>query len=319
MKNIGLLTFIMISTCSFGQSLVQYSLAPYNGFIYNPAKAGAEKGNIFIHHKSQYVGISPINFSNQSLTMDLPIYKLKSGIGVVVHNDFSGYLANTSMQLFYAYHVKKNKSALSFGVGLGLHHLYLNGSKLRVASGDYDFGVSHNDKILDNGNVSSLAFDLDFGVNYQLAGLSIGLAGKNLLGHGNTIFNNNNLNTNRSFVSMIGYNWKLSENLNITPNAIFKTDLVKSQLSLGGNFNFKQNYYAGFALIGYNSNNFDGLGLNVGVKLTKKMKIIYNYDIPLNALKGTNEGSHELLFHYQFDVKNKMVAKYFINYNSRYL
>lgn len=309
----------MFATGSFGQSLVQYTLAPYNGFIYNPAKAGLDKGNIFLHHKSQYVGISPINFSNQSIAIDLPIYKIKSGMGIIVHNDFAGYLANTSMQLFYAYHVKKSKSSFSAGLGLGIHHIYLNGSKLRVASGDYDFGISHNDKILDNGNVSSIAFDADFGLNYQWQGLSVGLAVKNLLGHGNTIFNNNTLNTNRSFVGLLSYHWKLSEQLILTPNAVFKTDLIKSQLSLGGNFNIKQNYYAGFALVGYNSNNFDGLGLNVGAKLTKKIKIVYNYDIPLNALKGTNEGSHELLFQYQFDVKNKVMARYFINYNSRYL
>ena len=319
MKNILLLTFIMIQSFLFSQSLVQYTLASHNAFLYNPARAGVDKGNLFFHHKSQYIGISPINFSNQSLSFDIPLYNLKSGIGIVAHNDFSGFLANTAVIGNYAYHHKIKKSTISFGLGLGLHHLYLNGSKLKVASGDYEFNIVHNDKILDNETVSSIAFDMDFGINYGYKKLTIGVSGKNLLNHGNKIFKDNTINSSRNFIGHVSLDIDLISNLVYTPSLILKTDLVKYQTILSNNLRIKQNYYAGFALIGYNINNFDGFGIFLGAQLTKKIKAIYNFDIPLNSLKGANNGSHEILFQYRFDLKNKVTTKYFFNHNSRYL
>ena len=97
MKKIFVLAILLFNKEISSQSLMQYTLAPMNTYLYNPSKAGLNKGNLFFHHKSQYIGISPINFSNQSITFDLPIYKINSGWGFVVNNDFSGFLANTSM------------------------------------------------------------------------------------------------------------------------------------------------------------------------------------------------------------------------------
>lgn len=319
MKKIAGLTLLLVALKVNAQSLVQYTLAPFNGLLYNPAKSGIDQGNLFFHHKSQYIGISPINFSNQTITADLPLSNINSGIGVVVHNDFSGFLANTAIIGNYAYHIPLKKAKLSFGIGVGAHHVFLNGSKLRVASGEYDFDIVHNDKILDNERISSFAVDMDFGMSYVNNNLSLGVSMKNLLNHGNKIFKDNSINTARVLVGQIGYEIKVNESLSITPSGILKTDFVKYQTSIATNFKVKQNFYTGFALVGYNVNNFEALGIYFGGKILKKLTLIYNYDIPLNVLKGVNNGSHEVLMQYRFEVKSKTINRYFFNHNSRYL
>lgn len=319
MKKIAGTIFLLMGLQVNAQSLVQYSLAPFNALIYNPASSGADQGNVFFHHKSQYIGISPINFSNQTLSADLPLNNMNSGIGILVHNDFSGFLANTAIIGTYAYHLPLRKSKLSFGIGIGAHHVFLNGNKLRVASGDYDIDIVHNDKILDNERVSSFAVDMDFGMSYTNNNLSLGLSMKNLLNHGNTIFKDNSINTARVLVGQIGYEFKVNESLSIAPTGILKTDFVKYQAALATNFKLKQVFYTGFSLVGYNVNNFEAVGIYFGGKIAKKLMVIYNYDIPLNTLKGVNDGSHEILMQYRFEVKSKKTYKYFLNYNSRYL
>jgi type IX secretion system PorP/SprF family membrane protein len=319
MKKIAGWIFLLMGLQANAQSLVQYALAPFNALLYNPAGAGIDQGNVFFHHKSQYIGISPINFSNQTLSADFPLNNINSGIGMIVHNDFSGFLANTAIIGNYAYHLPLKKSKLSFGIGIGAHHVFLNGNKLRVASGDYDIDILHNDKLLDNERVSSFAMDIDFGIRYVNNNLSLGVSMKNILNHGNTIFKDNSINTSRVLVGQIGYEIRLNESVSITPTGIVKTDFVKYQTAIATNFKLKQNFYTGFSLVGYNVNNFEAVGIYFGGKIIRNLTLIYNYDIPLNALKGVNNGSHEVLMQYRFEVKNKKTYKYFFNYNSRYL
>jgi type IX secretion system PorP/SprF family membrane protein len=305
-----LIVFLYIYTTeTSAQNTSVYTLNQIDPQSTNAAYTGRDKGNIFGHHRSQYVGLSPINFSNQFILADLPLYQYNAGVGLILQNEYSGFLSNTYVAGLFAYHTKLNATKLSFGTDIGIYTASLNQSKLTVASGNYDGLVLHNDIVLDSNIRTGTAFNAGLGIAITSGKLDFGFGVKNLFNPSISLNNSAFLTNSRIINSKLSYNIDINQSLKYTPTLVYRTDLVK----------INDNILTGFALRGYNKNNFDALSLFFGTKLLKKFWIYYNYDIPLNTLGEVNYGSHELLIHYKLDIKQNRKAKYTIQYNSRFL
>ena len=319
MKTVLFFFFCIFVFNSDAQNLTQYSLSFVDRIKYNPGYTGIQDANVFAHHRSQFVGLSPINFSNQSFLADIPVYKINSGLGVEVHNDFTGFLSNTSMDVKYAYHIQGKKSRISFGLALGAVFQSLNQSKLTVASGEYNGFVVHNDALLDNLVSSSMQFNSSAGVVYSLSNFELGVSMLNINNPRTKIFKTNSFEQSRVLVSNMGYKIKFGTNINYEVYCLYKTDFIKHQVEISNIFKIKDNISTGLTLRGYNTNNLDAVGIFFGIKFLRHFWAYYNYDIPINSLASSNYGSHELVIHYKKAIKRNITKKYFMNYNSRYL
>ncbi|MBP7477290.1 MAG: PorP/SprF family type IX secretion system membrane protein [Chitinophagales bacterium] len=319
MKSVLSFFFCLFGFISDAQNLTQYSLSFVDRIKYNPGYSGIQDANIFVHHRSQFVGLSPINFSNQTFIADMPLHRINSGIGLEVHNDFTGFLSNTSMDVKYAYHFKVRKSRISMGIALGAIYQSLNQSKLTVASGEYDGFVVHNDALLDNTTISSIQLNTSAGVIYSLSNFEWGISMMNLNNPSTNIFKTNSFEQNRVFVSNMSQKIKFGTNVNYEVYCLYKTDFIKHQVELSNILRINDNISTGLTLRGYNTNNLDAVGIFFGIKFLRNFWAYYNYDIPINSLSSSNYGSHELLIHYRKAIKRNIIKKYFVNYNSRYL
>ena len=97
----------------------QFSMYMYNPLYYNPAAAGSEGvSRLQITHRTQYLGYQPTIASDggaqttQLLSFNMPLAKIKSGIGIYALNDKLGAIINQAVQVSYAYRMALKSGTL---------------------------------------------------------------------------------------------------------------------------------------------------------------------------------------------------------------
>jgi type IX secretion system PorP/SprF family membrane protein len=166
-------TFIFILlTCAWplifhAQQQPQFDLYMYNQPAWNPAAAGVGGAiSATAFGRSQWIGMQgldsvTVNPRTFGLTLDMPLYRIKSGAGLTVQYDRLGFEKNLDIRLHYAYHhVFSNNHMLSGGISLALQNHTIDYSSLKPAGEDPALPAIGKD--------SDLITDLDFGVHYKI-------------------------------------------------------------------------------------------------------------------------------------------------------
>lgn len=274
-----------------------------------------------ISHRNQYTFLTKRAIASQFLEFSMPIIKKNYGIGLKVVNDFIGYQRYTLAEITGAYHLNIKKSKLSFGLGLGLVNLSLNGQELRAAGGTYENElIIHNDEILPNINVGGLSPTFSFGILYSIDKLDLGIAIQNI-NSPKLFLNKNNVETKiiigRTINLHSTYVIELSK-INIKPMLSINTDLIKHQMQFGINAEIN-NIYFGLAFRGYFGTNNDAIMAVLGTRINNKIRIGYSYDYNISYLNKSNFGSHEISISYFIKRKFSTKNKGNVLYNPRFL
>jgi len=316
------ISLVLILSSVKAQQWVAFSQQSHYNLFLNDAYSGIDnKLNATLAHRSQYTFLTKTALASQYGSFSLPIISKKFGLGLKIVNDFIGYQRYTLGELTGAYHIEVGKSKLSFGLGIGLVNLNINGKLLRASGGNYENElVIHNDEFISNINVGGTAPSFSFGMLYRIADFEIGAAMQNInlpnlsLLKFNTktkVIIDRTINVHAKYVIK-------TTSVNIEPIVLFNTDFIKHQMQLGINAEMR-NIFFGLSFRGYSGQNNDALIGEFGVKIKKRFRIGYSYDYNVSALNKSNFGSHEISLNYMVIRKFSTKRKGNVLYNPRFL
>ena len=210
---------------------------------------------------------------------------------------------------------------MSFGIGLGLINLSLDGAKLRAPDGVYENeSINHNDDLLLNFNVGGFSPTFSLGMIYDLSKFQVGISVQNINSPKILLLKSNsetNINIGRTINVHTSYVIEVSK-VNIIPMLNYNTDFIKHQMQVGINTELN-NIYFGLAFRGYSRLNNDALIGEFGVKLIDKLRIGYSYDYNVSQLNESNFGSHEISISYKINRKLSTKNKGNVLFNPRFL
>jgi type IX secretion system PorP/SprF family membrane protein len=160
----------------FAQQDPQFSMYMYNPLYYNPAAAGSEGvSRLQLTHRTQYLGYQTIGNgdgsaaqSTQLLSFNMPLARIKSGIGIYALNDKYGPSINQAVQVSYAYRLALKNGTLALGVQAGMFNR------------GYDFNQFRpndpTDPLLPTGRINQFKPDVGIGVYYNTTDYWLGVS-----------------------------------------------------------------------------------------------------------------------------------------------
>lgn len=323
MKKVLFITIFFFGlTTLHAQQWVEFSQQDKYKLFLNPALSGSESLlQATIAHRSQYTFLSKRALASQFAEFSMPIFAKNYGIGFRLVNDFIAYQRYTLAELTGAYHLSINKSTISFGIGVGISNLSINGNKLRAAGGNYENQlVIHNDEIIPAENSGGIAPSFSFGVHYKIASFKLGIAVQNINNPKFKLLKSNletNISIDRTINAYTSYVIEL-KNVNIEPMASFNTDFIKHQIQFGILTEIN-NIYFGLSFRGYTGLNNDALIGTFGLKIKDMIRLGYSYDYNVSFLNKSNFGSHEISISYFLPQKFSTKNKGNVLFNPRYL
>ena len=190
MKNLFYFLLFIFGIAEFveAQQVPLYSQYTMNGFLLNPAVAGSEGYTaINLTAREQWLGLKNAPkthaISGQTRILKNSYISKKSsirkhtplgsrsgkvGLGAYVFNDKNGPIDRTGIQLSYAYHIRMQKSQLSFGISAVAYQFSVDESKIKF---------EYEDEFWQQAKKSIFIPDANIGVYYSnpsfFAGLSM--------------------------------------------------------------------------------------------------------------------------------------------------
>lgn len=291
------------------QQDAQFSQYMFNQQYLNPAVVGLDTN--FIHtgliFRQQWLGYKATFDdggapSSTVLSINAPIKRARSGIGLHLVYDVIGPVTNTEIQLSYAYHLPIKNGRLSFGLRAGMYNQSTDFSKFRF--------IDRDDPLLSNtGRINQFVPDFALGVYLSKPNYYVG-ASMNHLSESDikyaTSFTFSSLKQSLNVVG--GYNWAVSETITLMPSALVKflpsdiSGTLSYEATLLGNFetNSRNNIYAGFGFRDLAPTN--DLIILVGINNLLKdnsLSFGYAFDYVLNGSTAKAPTSHEIRLGYR--------------------
>jgi type IX secretion system PorP/SprF family membrane protein len=239
-------------------------------------------------YRSQWVGINGAPKTANVFT-NIPLND-KIELGVNYLNDYIGDAINLSENVFninVAYKLTFNNDLnVSFGIKAGFDHLNFSALGSNVS----------NDPLFQNAKKTIVNFGA--GVFAFKDRYYIGLSSPNLipsdLDSGSSVHY-----TDKPHVFLIGgYVFDINEDLKLKPSTVVKY-VGGSPLS----FDISTNaLYLNRFELGMSYRYQDAISGLVGINVTPSLKLGYAYDFNTNALRDFNDGSHEFILLYRFDL-----------------
>lgn len=293
---------ILLSVSTRAQQMPLYSQYMLNGFILNPAAAGAEGYSaINVTAREQWIGFpngpSTYAASFQTRLMKqsyrskgLSVHKKRSqsskssnvGIGTYFFNHSNGAVSRTGIKGTYAYHIRFPHSQLSFGLSLVAYQYRLDDEKITFKyEGDELWAGVHQSVFIP---------DADFGVFYTAPRLWLGFSTDQLfesvLKFGDSGYDH--FIMQRHFYLMGGFDFLMNSALIFTPSALVKySEEGRFQADLSGKFYFDQLFWAGLT---YRTG--QSIILLAGVSVDRFV-FGYAFGMGLNSISKHSYGTHE--------------------------
>ena len=282
------------------QQFAQSSLYWLDPVQFNPAYAGLDNSlSITGTYRSQWTGLEG-QPTGQTVSAHLPLYIIGSGLGVDAARDDLGARTLSRFGISYSYQIVRPTAVWSIGVNARMTSLNINGGDLRTPDGNYENVVVHNDNLLPTSTVDNSGMAFGAGVFYQAENLEGGLSVRNV---------------NNATIGFEGFDYRLQQqyhaylrarldvlgDFTVSPMLHGYSDGTQHQLSVGGYLQYDENFFAGAAYRGYNSNTADAIALFGGLNLSDNISVAYAYDLTLSDLKTVNDGSHEITLKYNLN------------------
>ena len=308
-----LLVFMGVRTDA--QQVSLYSQYVLNNFLINPAIAGSNGlTTVNLTTRQQWIGFeeapSTSALSAQTLlqknsyrSKKKPIRRKfsyntlggKVGLGGYIFSDRNGASSRTGARFSYAYHLSnpQNKSQLSFGMSLTAYQIKFDEDRIILKDPD--------DDIWTNAREAVFIPDADFGMYYQapdyFAGFSVDQLLESIMRFGE---GNENYKLERNYYLMGGYNFKLNDDLILTPSTLLKfAENGAFQGDFGAKLIYDQTFWGGLT---YRT----GSAIIVlgGLKIDPFI-FGYSFDISLSSIMKHSFGSHEFVLAVMFGEKTR--------------
>ncbi|WP_299222687.1 type IX secretion system membrane protein PorP/SprF [uncultured Aquimarina sp.] len=286
---------IAIVFCSvlYGQQDPQYSQYMYNMSTVNPAYVTNQSGLIStgLLYRKQWTGIdgSP---ETANVFGNIPLSE-KIELSVNYVNDRIGEAISTNNNFFnvdFAYITRvSDRFKLSYGLKAGINSFKLDASGSDVA--DDPAFASNNSKLQLNIGAGLFLFSNNF---------YAGISSPNLLPNDVDISGIGVSQSKTHLYGVTGFVFDLVDEVKLKPSMVIKqvldspltfdislNSLIYNKFELGISYRYEDAF---IALAGFN--------------ITKNLKVGYSYDFSTSELSGYNNGSHEIILLYNFDLLN---------------
>ena len=300
---------MILSLQAFSQQVPLYSQYMLNGFLLNPAIAGAEGYTaVNMTAREQWIGFQDapgtyaLSFQTRMLKKSY-ISKSSSvkkrqrygsrsgkiGVGGYVFNDRNGAVERTGVKFSYAYHLNFRNSQLSMGLAVSAYQLRLNDEMIILENPD--------DDIWNNAHGTTFIPDADVGAYYNArswyVGLSVDQLFESVVKLGNTGYDQYKMERNYYFIG--GYDFEVNDKIILTPSTMFKfAENGSFQADFSGKVYFNQSYWGG---ITYRTGH--AIILLAGLSIDR-LVFGYAFDISLSSIMKHSFGTHEFVFAAKF-------------------
>lgn len=284
----------------------QFSQNMFTQLLINPGYAGSDdKICVYALNRTQWTGFegSPMI---TVLNMDAAInpFNIPLGVGLSLQNDELGFNKDFQLNVSLAYKQPLGNGNLGIGVKWGVANTSISteGSEWITPVDPVENDIA----IPVNGSEDMSLLDFGFGIFYKTQDLYLGIS--------STHINQAELNLDQSstyltrhYYITAGYNLPLNNPLfEFNPGLIVQSDGKNSQLGVHGLVTYNKKIWGGVSL----RTDYAITGI-FGVELFKWVKVSYSYDFVVSDLMGYNDGSHEIMMGFCFDVrKDKTPEKY---------
>lgn len=293
-----LIFFTVPLSYTYAQQDAQFSQYTLNTLFYNPAYAGVEGvTKITLIHRSQWFGYTP-TFDDggapntQVLSLNTPLLRFRSGVGIHLVNDNLGPLNNLQAQASYAYHLAINESKMSFGLRVGMFAQSIDFDQYRWNNED--------DPLRRFGKESQIRPDLAAGVYYRtekyFAGVSFNHLIKSEFDFGLDTLRN--ALENHIYVTG-GYDYEFTYDITLTPSILVKSDFNTYSFDVSLMGTYKDKLWGGLS---YRQS--DAAIAMIGYSLLEdnSLRIGYAFDYIVMAQDAKQPTSHEILLSYSLPV-----------------
>ena len=274
----------------------QYVLNP---LTINPAYAG-NKGymNIAAFYRRQWAGITGAP-ETMTLTVDAPIFEDKVGLGLIIINDKIGVTKDTYIISNYSYKVSMGEGSLSFGLGAGIIATNTAWSDLVVLDPGDELYLVDTRRFI----VPSFSFGTYYSNRNFFAGFSI----PKFIGYKfNYDKNKYSLTVDPgqyNYMFTTGYVFNISSKVDFMPSTLLTFASGRKMLfDLNAHFNYVNRFW-----VGASYRNGRSFGALFQFQVNNQLKIAYTYDFDTGDLGGYSNGSHEIMFRYEFRYKVNVV------------
>ena len=300
-----LLALSLILPDLHSQQTPVYSQYLLNGFLINPAIAGAEGYTAFnLTAREQWVGFSdgPATYAlsfqtrimRQSYIANNTAVRKRSrnayrggrvGLGGYIFNHRNGAVDRTGLRISYAYHLPLETGQLSFGLSMVGYQYRIDKDRVELENPDDAFWLGMQQSVF--------IPDADAGIYYTSkdfwVGFSVDQLFESALKFGGEGYDR--LVMDRNYHVMGGYDFLLNEELTLSPSTHLKiAENGKIQADITGKLYIKQLYWAGIC---YRTGHSLVIGGGVSVD---RLVFGYAYDIGLNSIMKHSFGTHEFTF-----------------------
>jgi type IX secretion system PorP/SprF family membrane protein len=292
---IRLFIFLLIPAGMAGQQTPVTSQYVLNPLSINPASAGNRGAlNIAAFYRRQWTGISGAP-ETLTLALDAPILDSRLGLGFIVENDKLGVTKETRFSSVYAYKMKMKGGDLSLGLGAGIVTTNSAWSDLVVIDpGDENYLVDSRVFVVP---------DFSFGLLYSSANYYAGISVPKLLEY-KFNYDNNKYTLlfdpgEFNYLINTGYIFDLSKSVKLFPSTLI-------DISPGDKLLIDLNIYVGLNDVvwaGFSYRSDRSCGALIQYAISNQLKVAYTYDFDFNKLQTYSNGSHEIMFRYEFRYK----------------
>ena len=316
MKKIITLFFILYGLYAFSQQEAQFTHNMFNQPFYNPASNGVNNMiTLTALARQQWLGFKDEEGNNVSpqtflFSAEVPIKKLRGGVGLSVYKDKLGFEDNIGVKLGYAFRFNLGPGSFGIGLSLSLLNKYQDFSKLTFSD------INNYDPLVQNNKDKQSMFltDIAGGLYYNIPEkMYAGISATQLIQTDQKYSNLSNMKLKRHYYITGGYFYEFNSSpFVLNPNLLIKTDFVSAQYELEALLIYNQKFWGG---LGYRFQ--DAVMLLLGVNI-KGIMIGYSYGFTTSAIrKSSPYGDHELMLRYAFKLETKRVTKTYKN--ARYL
>jgi len=296
----GIITFLIvlgILPVSIGQTDPVTSHYMFNHMLFNPGSAGSS-GMICATamNRQQWVGFEGAPSTTLfHVNAAVRPFKLRSGIGLTIVNDKTGFDTDNSLSLSYSYIMDLGPGRLGAGVNIGILNKAISPS-WNIPSGDI-FVPPSGDPLIPENKESFIAFDMGLGLYYNAANWYAGISVTHL-NQPEIKYTKGIPYLPRQYYATAGYYLTLpNPSFELIPSLLVFSDarIVQFTVNTMVRYNKKVwggvSYRAGDAMVGM-----------LGIELYNGVRIGYAYDFPLTDIRKGTSGSHEFLVNYCFDL-----------------
>ena len=294
---ITFLFFIVIVNLGLGQQDPLSSQYMFNTLSYNPGVSGIS-GMICttLLTRQQWVGFKGAPSTTIfSISAPVTLFRVKSGVGLVVGRDAAGFDKDINLAGAYTYIMDVGQGKLGLGLNLGIINKSLS-PDWQIPSGDAHTPPS-GDPLIPENKESHVTFDAGIGAYYKTDKLYAGLSVTHI-NQPKFKFSKGTPYVSRHYYFTAGYTLQLpSPSFELMPSLFVFSDGKVAQLAINALVRYNKKVWGG---VSYRAG--DAITGMVGVELYNGIRIGYAYDFPMTDIRKSTSGSHEFMVNYCFDL-----------------